>query len=169
MNSAEWSGDNLIMPELTPEAKAWRDKFVAQYLIDRDYEKAAIRVGYSPNFAREVGAAFMKEPYVLREIERLSIATVEDSENVSDLDSAKRRIIAKLWKEVNSEGGSQAARVAALKQLCAVYGLEKPRKSEQTVVHRGGVMMVPAMLSVTEWEQAAQQQQEQLQNDARLH
>lgn len=168
-SSSEWSGDSLIMPDLTPEAQAWRDKFVTEYLVDRNPTRAAIRVGYSPSFAPDIATQFMREPYVLREIERRSIASVESRDDPADLERARKRIISKLWTEVDAPGGSQAARVAALKQLSVIYGIEAAKKSEQTVTHKGGVMMVPAMLSVSEWENAARQQQEQLQNDARLH
>ena len=55
--------DSIAVPEplataLSAAEQALRDRFVAQYLLDYDEYKAAIRIGYTPAYAKEFSKLF---------------------------------------------------------------------------------------------------------------
>jgi hypothetical protein len=113
---------------LTKMEKVTRNRFVDEYLIDRDATKAAARIGYSPTFAGQYGAMFMQETYTLKRIADKELNVVEKD----DAESHRQKIIAALYREANhtGEGSSHGARVAALAKLSLVFGLDAPVKSE---------------------------------------
>lgn len=147
-------------PELTFREKALRDKFVGEYLIDYNPLAAAIRIGYPKGYAKEYAARFMEEPYVLNKI-REQESTSEDVTT----DVMKKRIMAGLVREANynGPGSSQAARVAALSKLAQMHGMDAPRRTEITGADGAplgeGAFVVPGVISVEDWERAAEEQQ----------
>lgn len=103
-------------PELTPQEKALRDAFVAQYLLDYNPVKAAIRIGYKASIAGTYAARFMDESYVLRKIAELE----RGDEDIA------RVIKSGLVREANynGPGASHGARVAAITQLSKIEKLD---------------------------------------------
>ncbi len=72
-----------------------------------------------------------------------------------------------LMKEAHNQFNSGAARVAALAKLMSHYGMDAPAKTQNEHLHRGGVMMVPAIADINDWELAATNSQTRLVQEAR--
>lgn len=142
--------------------RALRLRFVSEYLVDFDQTAACLRLGFYRDQAIEYAKKLMEEPYVAREISR---AMTRDYGNSSDEQAYnKARIQSQLFREANYKGpgSSQAARVAALKQLAVMHGMDAPAKTENVHRIQGGVMAVPAITDLDSWEQAAVKSQEDL-------
>lgn len=68
------------MRKLTPK----QGMFVAEYLVDLNATQAAIRAGYSPVSARQVGAENMTKPYIAAEIEKAIQKRMQRTEVTAD-------------------------------------------------------------------------------------
>lgn len=147
--------------EMTEREKALRDAFVSEYLVDYDQVRAAMRCGFNRQFAQEYAKLFMDEPYVQKRINEVRFMKT-DERALEEYDKA--RIKSSLMHEAHyhGPGSSQAARVAALGKLAAMYGMEAPKKIEANVAHRGGVMAVPGIAALDDWEQTASASQDEL-------
>ena len=166
--------DFADLPEFTgvddapadPRQKALHDLFISEYLVDFDATDAAQRCGFQREFAIEYGQRLMASSYVKRRIKELQLMKVDEQ---TDSEYNKVRIKSALLREAHyhGPGASQSARVAALAQLTKLYGMEAPKKTEATVTHRGGVMAVPGIAKMDDWESAAAQSQQELVSDAR--
>jgi hypothetical protein len=160
--------DQLVMQsELSPREKALRDEFIKQYLVDLDGWAAAIRVGFLRSVAAQYATMLLEEPYVRREITRLQM---EEQADPTTKDAFDRRMVrASLMREAHAKGpgSSHAARVQALAKLCNILEMDGAVKVKSEVTHKGGVMVVPGIASVEDWEKAATASQEQLVQNAR--
>jgi hypothetical protein len=155
--------DPLVMQQaMSPQEKALRDKFVTEYLVDYDAWAACIRVGFLKTVAIEYAQHFMQEPYVQQEIARKQQAEAGDPKTQ---EAVERRLV-KQWliqeARYKGPGASHAARVAALGQLKNLLEMDGTKKSKKEITHRGGVMMVPAISNIDEWEKAAAAEQDKL-------
>lgn len=152
--------------EMNPREKAIRDLFVSEYMVDYDPIAAALRCGYQKQFAIEFSVKFMDEPYVQQKINEVKFQVVDDKQ---ELEYNKKRIKAALMVEAHyhGPGSSHAARVAALGRLAALNGMEAPKVTANLNIHRGGVMAVPGIASLDEWEAKASMSQDQLVEHAR--
>lgn len=138
------------------------DDFIEQYMMDFDAYAACVRMGVERNIVVASVASYMSEGYVQREIYR---RTVEDDKNPGlTLKRKKKLIEALLFKRAQMNGTDC---VAALSKLCNILDMDGTTKIKADVHHRGGVMMVPAIASVDEWEKAATASQNKLMEDAR--
>lgn len=159
--------DSAMMPEMSEREKALRDLFVREYLQDYNAYAACLRCGFMRSFAEDYAKKFMAEPYVRQQLQVMQ--HVEGNE--ADLAQYnRRRIYNALMKEAhyNGPGSSQAARIAALSKLASIEGMDKPVKPEDNpTIHRGGVMRIPDIADVTEWEEVAVSTQTKLVTDAR--
>jgi phage terminase small subunit len=143
--------------------KKIRDQFVREYLVDMDPLAAAIRCGYMQAFAKEYALKFMAEPYVQQMIQE------GHGQLLSDDGILKQVVKHDLLKAARyyGEGASHSARVSALAHLAKILGMDTAAKAEeQEQAHRGGVMQVPTIANITEWEAAAAAQQAELQTNA---
>lgn len=154
--------------ELSTQEKELRNKFVDEYLIDFDQTAAAIRIGFSASFAHTYAERFMTEPYVRKRITDLQNALIEDEK--LEVEQDRRRIRAALMREAHyrGPGSSHSARVSALAKLASIRDMDAPTKIKSELTMRGGVMMVPAIAAIDEWETAAQASQTNLQKDSNL-
>jgi hypothetical protein len=164
------SGDSwtwaAMEPEFSEQERALRDRFVEEYLVDFSPLNAARRVGFSNAFAKEYAERFMSESYVRRKIEQVKHRTDVDEGDLEEYD--KRRIRQCLMREAHDMFSSGSSRVAALGKLMSLYGMDAPTKIKQEIEHKGGVMMVPAIASLDEWERAAVASQAALAEAARV-
>lgn len=151
---------------LSPREKELRAKFVEEYLYDYDAVAAAIRIGFAEAFAVEYARQFLTEPYVLKLIKERESAGLDDPDEDEIL---RRRVKRMLLREANLQGKNarHSARVAAITKLANILEMDGAVKMKQEVTHRGGVMMVPGIADLDEWEQAATESQEKLMRDAR--
>lgn len=162
----DWE-QQMLTASMSPAEKTIRDQFVDQYMLDRDAYGACVRIGYVGPLAVQKGFEFMEESYVRQRIAHFEF--MED-ENPKEALRRKQKIVeASLLREAHRFGSdkSHAARVKALTTLAAIYDMNAPVKTRTEVTHRGGVMLIPAVASVEQWEQAAISSQEKLISDAR--
>lgn len=147
--------------KMNPREKALRDMFVSEYLIDFDQVRAAMRCGFDQQFAIEYSRKFMEESYVQKRINEVRFMKV-DEKALEDFD--KTRIRSSLMAEAHyyGPGSSSASRVSALGKLAVIYGMEAPKKVDVNAVHRGGVMAVPGIASLDDWEKQASASQDEL-------
>lgn len=160
------SGETIL--PLTTDEKALRMRFVHEYLKDHDYLGAAIRVGFMPQYAQEYATKFAEDPFVQLQIDTEMTKELTKEEEAEHQRVMKRRVDALLLKQAGytGAGASHGARVSALAKLASIYGMDAPTKVEQTVQHRGGVMMVPGIANMDEWEAQAMLSQEKLTGEA---
>lgn len=150
--------------ELTDREKALRNMFVDQYLIDYDEIAAAQRCGFQVGFAKDYALKFMSEAYVRQRIEIVKHTKV-DEKKMEQFDKETVRSI--LRKEMHNPHTTGAARVQAAAKMAAILGMDKPVENKTTHIHKGGVLMVPAIANVNDWESMAKASQEKLVSDAR--
>lgn len=163
-----WTQAALKQPELSEQELALRNLFVDEYLTDFDSVSAAMRCGFASSFAEDYAKKFLSEPYIQQRIKKEQLREPENKEEkTSEDDHNKRRVLSALMREAHNQYNSGAARVAALSRLTAIYGMEAPIKSQQEILHRGGVMMVPAIADINAWEQSAIESQTKLVVEAR--
>ena len=164
-NDWDWA---MMEPELSDTEKQLRDLFVTEYLVDYNALAAAQRCGFQHAFAKDYAVKFMDEAYVrkrIKEVEQSKPAAGEEKEEEYN----KRRIKQALIEQAfyNGPGSSHAARVSALAKLAVIYGMDAPTKVDNTVTHKGGILMVPAISDVNNWETVAKESQQNLASDAR--
>lgn len=163
--------DAAMQPELSDREKALRDLFVQEYLKDYDAFAACLRCGFMRSFAGEYAQRFMTEPYVRQQIEIYSYVKHEDPKQQEQVvEYNRQRIMNGLFREAHyhGPGASHAARVAALTKLAILHEMVPEKKKagdEGAGSQRGGVMAVPGIASVDDWEQAAVTSQERLVQD----
>jgi hypothetical protein len=132
-----------MAPKLTERDMQFRDKFVAEYLVDYNPVAAAIRCGLTSAFAKDYAQRFMGEPYVQQEIKRLEGVREGDTEDDAQEKRDKAKIKSMLFREASgaSPGSTASARVAALSKLMSLYGMDAPVKTEAKVEHTGKVQI----------------------------
>lgn len=160
-----WQAQQVALQSLSANERAVRDKFVKEYLYDYNQVEAAIRIGFPASFAASYAERFMGEPYVLQKIAEAELA---DADELEQLETDRRRIRAALLREAHfiGPGASHAARVNALGKMASILDMDAPVKIKSETTVRGGVMAVPAIASLEEWEKAAVSSQQKLQQDA---
>ena len=154
--------EGALASQLSASERVLRDRFVGEYLKDYDAFGAALRAGFMSTMAKDYASKFLEEPYVQSEIARLERAAAEDPK--AEEEQRKRFILASLTREANyrGPGSSHAARVAALAKLGNFLDMDGVQKTKNEHLHRGGVMAVPGIASLEEWEKAARTSQETL-------
>jgi hypothetical protein len=138
-----------------------REKFVKEYMFDKNPTKAAIRAGINATYADNYAKEFLSESKVQIMIKRKEI---EASVAAADPERMRQDMIISLRQIMiyDGEGSNASARVAAAKQLAAMLGLEAPSKSETKVEFMGGVMITPATMTVDDWSAHAIDSQSKL-------
>ena len=117
-----------MSPELSEQERKFRDEFVREFLVDYNPFEAALRLGFSKEYAIEYAAKFMNEPYVQKRIKDMELeGGIED-----DFDRNKKKVMAALFREASYKGpgSSHSARVSALSKLSTIFGMEAPVKTK---------------------------------------
>ena len=155
-----------VSADLTKQEQELRDLFVTEYLLDYDAYAAALRVGFQEQYAHQYASQFMGESYVRKRIAEITHGAPENEKEWKE--ATQRKIVASMFREANynGPGSSHGARVAALSKLASLFDMDKPSKVEQTITHKGGVMAVPGIASIDEWEKQALASQEKLTSEA---
>lgn len=151
---------------MTEREKALRDLFASEYLVDRDQVKAAMRCGFGYQFAVEYAEKLMKESYVQRQINRFSLTPSCSDEDLEEYN--RKRIREGLINEAfyRGPGSSHAARVSALKALAELNGMVSKKAPGDGGGAQGGVMQVPGIANLDNWEDQASASQDNLASHA---
>ncbi len=152
-------------PEMNERDKKLRDMFVDEYLKDNDATAAASRVGFQNAFAEQYGQKFKGEAYVQKRLQMLREQQPEDQKDYEK--KVKLSVMRNLEFVMNTKYFSGSSRVSAARALADILGMNAPVKSQQTLTHQGGIMVVPAIADINEWEKQATASQETLVRDAR--
>lgn len=163
-NGAGGFWDTQVMEsDLSSDEKRLRDNFVEQYFYDFDPVAAAIRVGFLPSVAMTYAKLFMNEGYVLRQIEAQRIRSPENEKAEIERD---QQLVLNALRQATLNGPF-SSRVQAAAKLGSFRGMDAAIKTQNDHTHRGGVMLVPNVSSVEEWEKAAQDSQQKLVEETR--
>lgn len=153
---------------LTHDEMVIREKVVMEYLYDMSWTRACLRCGFRQEFVEDTANRFMQDPYCIWRVKVLARerGIAINSGNEAAREDAKATIMAALHKEAHyyGPGSSQSARVSALGKLAQLLGME-PAKQSKVEVLAPGIMVVPAIASVEDWEAVAVEAQEKLRDD----
>lgn len=162
--------DAAMMPELSDRERALRDLFVREYFVDYNPFAACLRCGFMRSFAQEYAEKFMGEPYVRQQLAIMEqTAPLPNAGNKDADDFNRQRIVQGLFREAHNMTSNASARVSALKELAEIYKLKEPVKAPEPKGKkaRGGIIQIPAIADVTQWEDVAVVTQEKLVEDVR--
>lgn len=154
-------------PEPTDTERKLMDLFCEEFLVDMDATRAASRCGFQAAFAKQYGAEFYQRSYVQRRIAALQRAKLDEKKE-REFDAVNTR--ARLRSIINDEYAKASARVAAARELNAMHGLRGTGdpKQVQAPGQRAGVILLPAIASLGDWEQHAQASQTALAEASRV-
>lgn len=170
--------DDIVLPwtksiqyenDLSAEDQLLRDEVVREYMYDRNWTNACKRLGMNSQMAMEYASRFATDSYckwkIRQEEEKLALRNPDSKKTEEALE--RERVISALKEEAyyHGPGASHAARVSALKQLSVIYGMEAPKQVKTEVGVQSGVMLVPVVGATSDWESAAKQAQETLQQE----
>lgn len=153
-----------MSPELTDAEKKLRDVFVNEFQVDGNAFKAAIRTGFQAAFAKDYAAKFMAETYVLQRIEAVRQLKLDEHKSEAFDKNIVRDVLRKIAQD---ESANHSARVAAAAKMAAILGMDKPVEVKNEHTHKGGVLMVPAIANLDDWQEVAMKSQAKLVADAR--
>lgn len=153
MGSSEYIDPNYVESELSREDTLLREAFVLEFMKCRNAYKACISLGFMEIYARDWAKMFMGEGIVRRLIAKAE--REEDTEEAANERKAKYRA----WMETEATyygpGSAHGSRVSAIAHLMKMEGMETPLQVELENVHKGGVMVVPALQNAEEWSKGA--------------
>lgn len=156
--SGNWFKPDVMEGLMSKDDILIRDKFVTEYIVDYDGFNACLRMGFLHSVASTYAEQFLKEGYVQRGIAAAQRQQVRDP---SDQLKADRELTLNTLREA-MQRGPYASRVAAAAKFSAILGLDAPIKTQNEHMHRGGVMRVPEIANVEDWEAEAVSSQEKL-------
>lgn len=112
----------MHVAKLTDIEKQLRDRFVTEYLKDGDRVLAAVRCGFGRGYAAQYADQFWDEPYV-----QIRISEMQRTAPVSEDELAKehRALVLSVLTDA-AQNGPYASRVAAAREISAMYGWNKP-------------------------------------------
>jgi len=149
--------NNSIMPTLAMKADTLTqierdtiDKYIIEYVFDKDEEKAAIRMGISRVYAKSIAKNFVDTPYFQIKLKEYSI---EKDALLDDADLLRREIVRNLIDvmKYNGENASQSARISSAKEISAIMGLAAKQQLSNEDEFANGVMVLPSLLPIDEW------------------
>lgn len=153
-------------PEPTDTERKLLDLFCEEYLVDMDTTRAASRCGFQDGFAKDYGIRFFNKSYVQKRIAALQRAKLDERKE-REFDAINTR--ARLRAIINDNYAKPAARVAAARELNAMHGLRgQTGGPAQNTGQRGGIVLLPAIANMDEWEKAAQASQSALAEASRV-
>lgn len=139
-------------------------KYAHRFLEIGNPQQAALDVGVPKDTINEFLRNCKDHPDVQQIIseDELSMPDFTDPESV------RAHILKRLWREANFKGtgAQQAARIAALKTVGEIVGIEAAKKIDVNQTGMGGVMMIPVMDAAL-WEESSEKMQRDLKENAR--
>lgn len=165
----DWTAYVERAASLTQDEMNIREQVVREYLYDYSWTKACLRCGFRAEFAADNAERFSKDPYCIwrvKELAREKGLNPNPEVRAAIIDQDKVDIMNALKKEAHyyGPGSSQAARVSALGKLAQLMGMEPP-KAVKAEITTPGVMVVPGIAKIDDWEAVAEAAQKKLQDD----
>lgn len=155
----------MMEPEPTDIEQALYEKFIVEYLRDKNFSTAASRVGFQAAFAYDMGKMLLQKSYVQKRIKQLE-------EDEPDLEAERReikRLLLRKMREIVASPFSKPNEASnAGKALRAMYGFDAPPPKHEDPHAQAGVMLVPAIANLDEWEKAATASQTALAEASRV-
>lgn len=153
-------------PPPTDRERELYDKFAEEYLVDQNATLAASRCGFQAGFAIEYGKQLSTKSYVQRRIAELRRRAVDTK---ADRDYDRTLNVNTLRSIASDPYQKGSARVAAVRELNAMHGFHAPTKSQIDINgSRGGVVLLPGIAKLEEWEALATQSQDALAEASRV-
>lgn len=145
---------------LTEAAKLRRHLFVTYLIKHQSPTAAAKAAGFKSPGTK--GLKLLREPYV----QELKAKLIKDLE--LDAIMSCQEIMYQLKNEaMNFNAGNQGARVAALANMAKIHNMMENHNKAKSQSILGGVMVVPGVPSVDDWETMAKKSQEDLKSAVR--
>jgi len=153
-------------PPPTDRERELYDKFAAEYLVDQNATLAASRCGFQAGFAVEYGKQLSTKSYVQRRIAELRRRPADSK---ADRDYDRTLNINTLRSIASDPYQKGSARVAAVRELNAMHGFHAPTKTQVDVNGaRGGVVLLPGIAKLEDWQAAAIASQDALAEASRV-
>lgn len=152
-------------PEPTEQERQLYDRFAAELLIDNDPTRAASRCGFQAGFAEEYGRRFVRISYVQRRIAEMRRGNVDTA---ADNEYDKASIINTLRRVMMDDYQRGTARVAAARSLAELRGFTLAAKAPADASIRGGVVLMPGIAKIDDWEAQAEASQRKLAEESRV-
>lgn len=111
-----------MQPALTQKDMQVRDNFVEQYFLDFMPIRAVIRLGYNETYAEHMANQFMRDSYVLNQIEHKKRNINEQEQKLR----LKAWVTAELMSRAQDCLSADGARISALRTLITLHGLHQP-------------------------------------------
>lgn len=139
--------------------------FCQEYLVDRNPTLAASRCGFMAEMAEEYGKRMFRKSYVQKRLRVLRSLDVTSTANV-DYD---RSLVIDTCRAVAADPAMKSsARIAAARELASIRGFHAPAKTQVDLNSRGGIVMLPGIANLEDWEAAAQRSQTALAEASRV-
>jgi hypothetical protein len=137
-----------------------QERFIDEFLVDRDAHAAALRVGVSRITVKRQVQVWMADEHILQEIKRRT-----DESDLKDMITPQRIIAG--WIDIAfDKNATHAARNTALRELAEIYDMY-PEDKDPGDDNVRGVMLVPFGTTQEEWEKMAIKSQRKLKEDVR--
>jgi phage terminase small subunit len=142
---------------IAPRVLIKRQQFVHEYVKDMNATAACSRLGWVYAYPAIKCNEILREPYTQWYLAKF-LATCEDSAIIT-----RTQVLLGLREEAFNKGddASSLSRIAAFRALAKMMGWEITRMEGNITLH-GGVMKVPVVGNLEEWENQSTKQQEQL-------
>lgn len=134
------------------------DKFFVEYMHDFNIINAAIRCGFSIAFAKDHGQRMFTSPYIQRKLkEHYGSDNATQKSDIELVKATLRNVMLNgTWKD----------RVSAAGQMKGILGIDAPIKTQQVgSEHRGGVLRLPSIANLNQWEKTAIEHQREIMKD----
>jgi hypothetical protein len=153
--------DPLVDREWPVHTKLNCEAFARQYIIDFNQKRAAIRMGYDEQSANVMGNHLFWHSYT----QAYLVALIRGMEETTIV--GRNEVLAGLLREAHAYGmdASSATRIAAWKEIAKILGMYVARI--EISQNSSGVMEVPLVRDVNEWEQISAVSQGMLMEAAR--
>jgi phage terminase small subunit len=143
---------------MTPAGKVRRQLFVAHYIETLNKKGSAEFAGFKSPASK--GVLLCKEPYVQHLIKNALKRIDQDA-----IMSANEILFQAKKEALDDTDTNKSARIQALSLMAKMRGLLVEKHEVNT--NNGGVMIVPGMVSPTEWSEMAAKSQEELKGTVR--
>lgn len=134
------------------------DRFVTEFMVDRDPLMAARRTGISQVVLKRTVTKWMQDPRIISAIQ------IRTDGMDLDLMISPQRIIAGFMDVAFDKSAPPAARKSALTELANIKKMYADSNKDKS---NSGVILIPVAGSLDDWKQMAMSAQEKLKEDVR--